>query len=154
MSGKSAREYADLPEPSTKRLRLAQDAAVRLLAVAERLQQHWASHAAAAGLTSAQVRVLLRLRAGETVAMRTLAARLDYDASNLTTLVDRLEARGAVARHSDPADRRVKALMLTRDGERLRDWFWRELVEDPGPLSPLSQEQLAALIGLLEVLDE
>jgi DNA-binding MarR family transcriptional regulator len=154
MSGKAARQYADLPEPSTKRLRLAQDAAGRLLAVAERLQQHWAGHAAAAGLTPAQVRVLLRLRADEPVAMRTLAARLDYDASNLTTLVDRLEARGAVQRQSDPADRRVKALLLTRDGEELRDRFWRELVEDPGPLGSLTEHQLAALTRLLGAVDD
>jgi DNA-binding MarR family transcriptional regulator len=86
--------------------------------------------------------------------MRALAARLDYDASNLTTLVDRLEARGAVQRQSDPADRRVKALLLTPDGEQLRDRFWRELVENPGPLSPLSQEQLAALTRLLEAVGE
>jgi hypothetical protein len=30
---------------------------VRLLAVADRLRQHWASHAAAVGLTPAQVKV-------------------------------------------------------------------------------------------------
>jgi DNA-binding MarR family transcriptional regulator len=45
----------------------------------------------------------------ELVPMRSLAARLDYDASNLSVLIDRLERRGAVERRPDPADRRVKA---------------------------------------------
>jgi DNA-binding MarR family transcriptional regulator len=133
--------------------RLTQDASVRLLAIAERLQQHWASHAASVGLTPAQVRVLLRLRAGETVAMRALAARLAYDASNLTTLVDRLEARGAVERQSDPGDRRVKALVLTVEGERLRDRFWRELLDDPGLLGALSESELTTLVRLLTALE-
>ena len=81
---------------------------------------------------------LLTLVPGEAVPMRSLAARLDYDASNLSVLVDRLERRGAVERRPDPGDRRVKALALTAEGERLREAFWRDLVEDAGrsPRSP------------------
>jgi hypothetical protein len=37
------------------------DADLRLLAITERLRQHWSAHAAALGLTAAQVKVLLRL---------------------------------------------------------------------------------------------
>jgi MarR family transcriptional regulator, organic hydroperoxide resistance regulator len=85
--------------------------------------------------------------------MRALAARLDYDASNLTTLVDRLEARGAVERQSDPGDRRVKALVLTVEGERLRDRFWRELLDDPGLLGALSESELTTLVRLLTALE-
>jgi DNA-binding MarR family transcriptional regulator len=81
--------------------------------------------------------------------MRDLAARLDYDASNLSTLVDRLERRGAVERRPDPADRRVKALVLTAAGERLRADFWRDLVADPEPLTALSEADLQALAALL-----
>jgi hypothetical protein len=43
----------------------------------------------------------------EATPMRRLAQQLDYDASNLTTLVDRLAARGALERQADFADRRV-----------------------------------------------
>jgi len=39
------------------------------------------------------VKVLLSLVPGVAVPMRSLAERLDYDASNLTTLVDRLQRR-------------------------------------------------------------
>ncbi|HEX5287516.1 MAG TPA: helix-turn-helix domain-containing protein, partial [Streptosporangiaceae bacterium] len=87
---------ADLPPPSTERLAALLDAKLGLLAVAERLRQNWAAHAAAAGLSTAQVNALLTLEPGQAVPMRGLAARLDYDASNLSVLVDRLERSGAV----------------------------------------------------------
>jgi DNA-binding MarR family transcriptional regulator len=143
---------ADLPAPSTDRLRLMLDVRLALLTVAEQLRQSWSAHAAAAGLSTAQVNALLRLAPGEAVPMRSLAARLDYDASNLSVLVDRLERRGAVERRPDPADRRVKALALTEDGERLRADFWRGIVEDPGTLAPLADSDLRTLATLLDVL--
>jgi DNA-binding MarR family transcriptional regulator len=144
---------ADLPDPGTERLRLMQGVRLALLAVADQLRQNWAAHAAAAGLSTAQVNALLTLRPGEAVPMRSLAARLDYDASNLSVLVDRLERRGVVERRPDPGDRRVKALALTAEGERLRASFWRDLVEDPGPLAPLADSDLQALAALLAILD-
>ena len=95
---------------------------------------------------------LLTLEPGEAVPMRSLAARLDYDASNLSVLIDRLERRGAVERRPDPGDRRVKELVLTPEGERLRAAFWRSLVEDQGPLAPFADAELGALAAVLGVL--
>jgi DNA-binding MarR family transcriptional regulator len=143
---------ADLPSPSTERLRLILGVKLGLLTLAERLRQNWAAHAAAAGLSTAQVNALLALVPGEAAPMRSLAAQLNYDASNLSVLVDRLERRGAVERRPDPGDRRVKALALTPEGERLREAFWRDLVEDSEPLSPLTDDGLRELAGLLAVL--
>jgi DNA-binding MarR family transcriptional regulator len=143
---------ADLPTPSTERLALLLGAKLGLLAVAERLRQNWAAHAAAAGLSTAQVTALLTLEPGQAVPMRSLAARLDSDASNLSVLVDRLERRGAVERRAEPGDRRVKALVLTAEGERLRAAFWAGLAEDPGALAPLADADLRALTALLGVL--
>lgn len=140
----------DLAPPSTERLRLVFAADQGLLALAERLRQHWALHAGADGLSPAQVKALLTLVPGRAVPMRDLAASLDYDASNLSTLVDRLEHRGAVERHLDDRDRRVKGLVLTPEGERLRAAFWHDLVEDPGPLEPLGEDELRLLASLLE----
>jgi DNA-binding MarR family transcriptional regulator len=133
---------------------LVRDVALGLLGIAERLRQHWGAHAAALGLSGAQVKVLLSLVPGEAVPMRNLAERLDYDASNLTTLVDRLQRRGAVERRPDPVDRRVKALALTPAGEQLRKTFWHDLIEDPGPLAPLDAPGLGTLAQLLAVLDQ
>lgn len=142
---------ADLPEPQTERHRLVLSADLGLLALADRLRQHWTQHAAATGLSNAQIKVLLLLEPDQALPMRALAARLDYDASNLSTLIDRLERRGAVERRPDPADRRVKGLVLTAEGNRLRQEFWRGLIADPGPLAPLDDH---ALRGLLAVLDQ
>jgi DNA-binding MarR family transcriptional regulator len=146
--------YPDMPAPTDDYLALVLDVDLKLLAVADRLRQHWAAHAAALGLTAAQIKVLLRLVPGEATPMRKLAKQLDYDASNLTTLVDRLAGRGAIERQADPADRRVKALLLTAEGERLRDQFWHNLVTDAGPLGPLGQADLRTLARLLARLDE
>jgi DNA-binding MarR family transcriptional regulator len=143
---------ADLPQPGTERLALMQGVRLGLLAVAEQLRQNWAAHAAAVGLSTAQVNALLTLKPGEAVPMRSLAARLDYDASNLSVLIDRLERRGVVERRPDPADRRVRTLVLTPDGARLRAAFWQQLLEDPGPLAPLDDSGLQALGELLGVL--
>ena len=100
----------DLPSPSTERLRLMLGVRLGLLTLAGQLRQSWAAHAAASGLSTAQVNALLTLEPGTAVPMRSLAARLDADASNLSVLIDRLERRGAVERRPDPSDRRVKAL--------------------------------------------
>lgn len=143
----------DLPVPGNDRLRLVLDVDLGLLALADRLRDHWAAHATAVDLSTAQVRVLLMLRPGEAVPMRSLAARLDYDASNLTTLVDRLARKGTVARQPDPADRRIKALVLTPDGEQLRATFWQNLTDDPGPLAPLKLPDLQVFAALLAEVD-
>lgn len=148
------RPYEHMPSPGDDYLALVLDADLRLLDVAERLRQHWAAHAAALGLTAIQAKVLLRLLPGEAIPMRKLAEQLDYDASNLTTLVDRLAAHGALERQSDPTDRRVKALVLTPEGERLRKQFWHNLVTDAGPLTPLRETDLRNLIRLLTKLDQ
>ena len=69
----------------------------------------WADFASAAahhGLTSTQAKVLAQLDGP--LPMRGLAALLVCDASNVTGIVDRLEARGLVRREADTADRRVK----------------------------------------------
>ena len=148
------RPYEHMPSPGDDYLALVLDADLRLLDVAERLRQHWAVHAAVLGLTAIQAKVLLRLLPGEAIPMRKLAEQLDYDASNLTTLVDRLAAHGALERQSDPTDRRVKALVLTPEGERLRKQFWHNLVTDAGPLTPLRETDLRNLIRLLTKLDQ
>jgi DNA-binding MarR family transcriptional regulator len=142
----------DLPPPSSERLQLMLGAKLGLLSVADRLRQNWGAHAAAVGLSPAQVTALLTLIPGEAVPMRSLAARLDYDASNLSVLIDRLERRGAVERRTDPGDRRVKALVLTPEGERLRAAFWHALTEDPGPLAPLGDTDLRGLAQILGVI--
>lgn len=144
----------DLPRPSTEQLRLLQEAAYLALMLAQRLQDNFAGHAASSGLTAGQAKVVMALRPGHPVSQRALANDLDYDPSNLTGLIDKLEARGAVRRTPDERDRRVKMLILTEAGTQIRETFWADLTSDPGPLAHLADDQAAALRDrLAEALD-
>lgn len=130
-------------------LREVQEASYLLSQIAGRQQEHYARCAAGFGITAAQAKVLMSLQPGDPVPMRAFAERVRSDPSNLTGLVDKLEALGALRRVPDPADRRVKTLLLTADGERLRDRFWHRLTHDPGPIAPLSRAQVRELRDLL-----
>jgi DNA-binding MarR family transcriptional regulator len=69
------------------------------------------------GLSMARYGVLEQLvLAGEPLALSELAARLSCVRSNMTQLVDRLEAEGLVRRVNDPDDRRSIRAELTAEG--------------------------------------
>lgn len=53
-----------------------------------------------------------------------LASRAHVDGATITYHVDRAEKLGLVQREVDPADRRVKKLRLTPEGERLYKTLW------------------------------
>jgi DNA-binding MarR family transcriptional regulator len=56
--------------------------------------------------------------AGDALPLGQLAERLSCVKSNITQLVDRLEADGLVARQADPGDRRTKLAVLTAAGRK------------------------------------
>jgi DNA-binding MarR family transcriptional regulator len=114
-----------------------------------RLEAHFTELAAEHGLTDVQAKVLLVLPPDGAMTMRTLAGQLQYDASNLTGVVDRLEEMRAVRRQPHAHDRRAKAVVLTDEGQRLRRTFWERLTNNTGPLGRLNNRQLAALRSLL-----
>ena len=70
------------------------------------------------GLSAAKYKVLSQLaKSKEPVPLRLLAEEQQCVASNVTTLVDRLETDGLVRRVDDPADRRSKRAELTELGK-------------------------------------
>ena len=71
--------------------------------------------------------------------MRELAERLKSDPSNVTGLIDRLEARGLVERRPDPNDRRIKGLALTAAGARLRERLFARLYSAPRAVADLPE---------------
>src|SRR5687768_3211236 len=83
--------------------------------------------AASVGLTATQAAILTLL--SEPVSMRDLAKRMGCDASNVTGIIDRLEARKLVVRRSDPADRRVYLIAQTAAGKTAIRKFQRNLVQ-------------------------
>jgi DNA-binding MarR family transcriptional regulator len=107
---------------------------------------------AVAGLSPVQCHVLHLLEPDRPVAMKELAATLSCDASNVTGLIDRLEARGLIRRRPSAADRRVKQLELTPAGCRCRSQLVKRTQHAAVPLSRLSETDRRALIRLLEAL--
>ena len=103
-------------------------------------------------LSPVQCHVLHLMEPGRPVPMGRLAETLSCDASNVTGLVDRLEARGLVQRRPSPADRRVKVLHLTPAGERLRAQLLKQMTGRCVPLSRLSADEQRTLVRLLEIL--
>ncbi|MFJ3516758.1 MULTISPECIES: MarR family winged helix-turn-helix transcriptional regulator [unclassified Streptomyces] len=110
----------------------------------------WREFAAAAaqhGLTSTQARVLAQLDGP--VPMRGLATLLVCDASNVTGIVDRLEARELVRREADPADRRVKNVVATDSGREVIRRVREEMQAMHGALDTLDEAESATLYALL-----
>ncbi len=103
-------------------------------------------------LSPIQCHVLHLLEPGRPLPMGRLAHTLACHASNVTGLVDRLEARGLVQRQLSVDDRRVKALALTPDGSRVRAQMLRRMTSGARPLSRLTPRQQRALVKILEVL--
>lgn len=105
-------------------------------------------------LPPAQCHVLHLIEPEQPLPMSRLADMLSCDASNVTGLVDRLEARGLIRRRASADDRRVKVLQLTPAGSRLRGQLLRRMSGRSLPLSKLSLEQRRTLVKILETLVE
>ncbi|MEV5554855.1 MarR family transcriptional regulator [Nonomuraea wenchangensis] len=81
--------------------------------------------------------------------MRELAERMSCEPSNATFIVDKLEKQGLIERRAHPTDRRAKQLVLTPEGDALRERLLELLVQD-SPLASLTAEQQRTLQDLLE----
>ena len=106
------------------------------------------------GLSPVQSHVLHLIEPGRPLPMGRLAATLSCDASNVTGLVDRLEARGLIRRIPSADDRRVKVLDLTPAGSRLRTQLLTRMGRRELPLARLSAGDQRTLVRLLETLLE
>ncbi|MFI8966414.1 MarR family winged helix-turn-helix transcriptional regulator [Streptomyces sp. NPDC053493] len=111
----------------------------------------WRDFAAAAthqGLTPTQAKLLAQLDGP--LPMRALATLLVCDASNVTGIVDRLEARGLVRREPDPADRRVKNVVVTDEGRETVRRVREEMQTTHGALDTLTPAESGTLYALLQ----
>jgi MarR family transcriptional regulator, organic hydroperoxide resistance regulator len=126
---------------------LARDVLRHLIGVVDAMKQHVTAIATGFDLTLSQLDAMKNL--GEPCSQRELAQCLHFDASNVTDIVDRLEARGLVTRTIDPSDRRVRRLVLTAEGEAVRrKLFDRAVDEAPiNSLTPAEQRELRDLLG-------
>lgn len=134
------------PSPRTDPLTLE---VVELIGtVVARYYEEYEEAASEHSLTGAQARVL-GLLSIEPMPMRRIAKKLKCEPSNITGIIDRLEARGLVERRPDPADRRVKLAAPTEEGVRVARGLRDSLNFAREPLAELSREERLSLRGLL-----
>ena len=100
-------------------------------------------------LSPAQCHVLHRIEPGRPMPMGQLAETLSCHASNVTGLVNRLESRGLVRRRPSDEDRRVKVLVLTPTGARLRTLMLERMTTPPVVLGRLSATEQRELVRIL-----
>lgn len=103
------------------------------------------------GLSIAKLGVLrVLVLADEPLALSQVAEKLACVKSNITQLIDRLEADGLVQRTSDPSDRRSKRATLTEAGRQLYAVGTRvEAQTDAELFQDLSAEERGQLKTLL-----
>jgi MarR family transcriptional regulator, transcriptional regulator for hemolysin len=81
--------------------------------VARLLRRRFEQNAQDSGLTRSQWQVLAYLANNEGINQSGLADLLEIEPITLGRIIDRLQTRGLIERHSDPSDRRVWLLHLT-----------------------------------------
>jgi DNA-binding MarR family transcriptional regulator len=136
-------------------LRAEQTSFFSLLHRAGAVQTFVESRLATVELSLPKLAALHRLmESGESLPLGQLAERLACVKSNVTQLVDRLEADGFVDRAPDPSDRRARLAVITpkgkrayEDGMRIQQAAEQELF---GGLTPDEAHQLAALLGKIQ----
>ena len=86
------------------------------------------------------------------LAMKDLGRRMHCDPSFITSIADTLEKYGLAAREADPADRRVKRLVLTPAGAELKARLEDEVLSHTPWRQCLSREQRASLLALIHTM--
>ncbi len=114
------------------------------------LRATWIDIAAEFDLTPAQALALRRLEPDTPLPMNTLAEAMICDASNVTGIVDKLEARGLIERRTIEHDRRVKMLVVTKRGEELRRRFLLRSSQPPATITALTADDQRQLSEVLE----
>jgi DNA-binding MarR family transcriptional regulator len=97
-----------------------------------------------------QQMIALRMLGSGPRKMSELAGALMCDNSNVTGIVDRLEERGLLRREAAEGDRRVKLLVLTKEGERMRLEITKRMAEPPPAIASLSEKDQRELRDILK----
>jgi len=109
----------------------------------------WGTVCAEFDLTPTQGHALRSLDPHNPVAMSTLAESLACEPSNITGVIDKLESRGYIARQSVGHDRRVKMLVVTKEGQVLQRRLWERMEEPPPAVAALPETFRRQLAGVL-----
>lgn len=133
----------------------AQATLFALLHAADSAHARVESKLATVGLSLPKLAALQRLvEAGDSLPLGQLAERLSCVKSNVTQLIDRLEADGLVSRADDPNDRRSRLAVITAAGRKAHERGIRiqeqAELEIFAALTAEETRQLATLVGKLE----
>jgi DNA-binding MarR family transcriptional regulator len=88
------------------------------------------------------------------VTMKDLGQRLHCDPSFVTMIADALEQRGLARREPNPADRRIKNLVLTARGLEVKATLEQGLLEHMPWTHALSMDEREQLLGLVRKMNE
>jgi DNA-binding MarR family transcriptional regulator len=83
------------------------------------------------------------------MAMKELGRRMHCDPSFVTVIADGLEKRGLARREAHPSDRRIKNLVLTDEGTRLRDRVRQEMTAAMPWSKVLTHQERETLLALI-----
>ena len=106
------------------------------------------SGATSLGLSAFQAMTMLFMDPGRPQPMSEVAATIGCGPSNLTGIIDKLEARGYVKRRPGDGDRRVKQVSLTRAGQAFRNRLLARIREPAPWMRALSAEDQRTLIEI------
>lgn len=107
----------------------------------------------ALGVTPMQYAALHTIARQPGMDQRTLARAIALDASTTGGVLDRLEARQLIERHTSAADRRVRLLHITASGLALLERITPKMLQAQARiLDPLDTAQRQQFMALLEVL--
>jgi DNA-binding MarR family transcriptional regulator len=109
-----------VPATTRTKQQLAAEVMARVLRLKKEQVRENAADLRPYDLTAQQVWLLAELPERDGVPIGALAEAMQCHGSNVTGMVDRLEARGLVSRQPSTADRRVKYVELTDQGRELR----------------------------------
>jgi DNA-binding MarR family transcriptional regulator len=101
------------------------------------------------GITLQMAHAIHEIPVAGSVTMKELAADMACDASNATGLIDRLETRGLVERRPSERDRRLKCVVLTAAGKRLRRKIEERFNDSPPAIAALSEDDRRTLREIL-----
>ena len=104
-------------------------------------------------LTPVQYAALVAIRENPGIDATRLSALIAFDRSTLGNVLERLEARGLIARYSAPEDKRIKLLKLSPQGrtlgKRAESAVERAQERILAPLQPQDRKTLLKLLGQL-----
>jgi MarR family transcriptional regulator, organic hydroperoxide resistance regulator len=106
-------------------------------------------------LTASEINVLANLADGQGRTVSELGAAVGSRPSTLTSVLDRLERRGHIARGARAGDRRVVLISLTSSGQLAATRVWQAIADlEDRALGSLPDDAITALRAALEALTE